>query len=242
MKLIRTAALALLAGAVVSSAIASESRPDAPPPAPTATAAYTAKILLPTNAYSRPGGGKVVERVATSASWAKGPQVLLVLQSKQLAGGVNWIRVQLPTRPNGASAWIRADFVRLTKVAWRITINRSTHVVRVLRDGKVQRAFLAVVGKSETPTPRGLFAVYEKVRQQDAQGFIGPWALHLTAHSDVLENFGGGPGRVAIHGRGPSSLGDPLGTSRSHGCIRIDSGNVIWMARVVPLGTPVEIS
>ncbi len=27
----------------------------------------------------------------------------------------------------------------------------------------------------------------------------------------------------------------------SHGCIRVDDPNIIWMARVVPLGTPVEI-
>ena len=51
--------------------------------------------------------------------------------------------------------------------------------------------------------------------------FYGPWALHLTALSDVLTTFDGGPGRIAIHGRGGSSLRDPLGTARSHGCIRI---------------------
>ena len=242
-RLIRPSLLVLvvaLAACGVAAAAADTSSP-APPPGPTPTLAYTAKILLPTDVYTRPGGGRVVEHVATIAAWAQGPQVFLVLASKRLANGVNWLRVQLPTRPNGASAWIREDFVRLSTTLWRISINRATHTIRVTRNGQLQRSFLAVVGKASTPTPRGLYAVYEKVHQQDESGFIGPWALHLTAHSDVFENFGGGPGRVAIHGRGPSSLGDPLGSSRSHGCVRIDNVNIIWMARVVPLGTPVEI-
>jgi lipoprotein-anchoring transpeptidase ErfK/SrfK len=43
-------------------------------------------------------------------------------------------------------------------------------------------------------------------------------------------SFGGGPGRVAIHGRDGTSLLDPLGSARSHGCIRIDNGPITWMA------------
>ena len=111
----------------------------------------------------------------------------------------------------------------------------------VYRDGRKQRSFQAVIGKPATPTPRGLYAIYEKLAQPDPKGFLGPWALHLTAFSDVLFNYGGGPGRVAIHGRDGTSLADPLGSSASHGCIRVDDANIIWMARVVPLGTPVLI-
>ena len=57
----------------------------------------------------------------------------------------------------------------------------------------------------------------------------------------MLLNYGGGPGRVAIHGRDGASLADPLGSSLSHGCVRVDDANIIWMARVIPLGTPVLI-
>jgi lipoprotein-anchoring transpeptidase ErfK/SrfK len=113
--------------------------------------------------------------------------------------------------------------------------------VTVYSNGRKQRSFTSVIGAPATPTPRGLYAIYEKLEQPDPKGFLGPWALHLTAFSDVLLNYGGGPGRVAIHGRDGTSLADPLGSSRSHGCIRVDDANVIWMARVVPLGTPVQI-
>ena len=57
----------------------------------------------------------------------------------------------------------------------------------------------------------------------------------------MLDNYGGGPGRVAIHGRGGDSLKDPLGTARSHGCVRVDNADVEWLARVVPRGTPVMV-
>jgi hypothetical protein len=68
-----------------------------------------------------------------------------------------------------------------------------------------------------------------------------PAALHRTAHSDVLEDYGGGKGRVAIHGRSGPLRADPLGSARSHGCVRIDNADVAWLARRATEGTPVEI-
>ena len=62
-----------------------------------------------------------------------------------------------------------------------------------------------------------------------------------TAFSDVLDDYGGGPGRIAIHGRGGASLRDPLGTARSHGCLRVANPDVSWLVRHVPRGTPVNI-
>ena len=110
------------------------------------------------------------------------------------------------------------------------------------RAGHLAHSFLAVVGKPSTPTPRGDFAVWEKVPEPDPTGFIGPWALHLTAHSDVLHRFGGGPGRVAIHGRDGASLLDPLGSARSHGCIRVADPDIRWLAGVVQDGVPVRVA
>ena len=43
------------------------------------------------------------------------------------------------------------------------------------------RAYKAVVGTRRWPTPKGLFAVSERVPQPDPAGFLGPWALLLTA-------------------------------------------------------------
>jgi lipoprotein-anchoring transpeptidase ErfK/SrfK len=97
-----------------------------------------------------------------------------------------------------------------------------------------------VIGAPSTPTPAGSFAVLEVVRQPKG-GVLGPWALHLTAHSNVLDNYGGGPGRVALHGRSGALLNDPLGTSRSHGCIRMPNAFVARLHDVAVEGTPVII-
>jgi lipoprotein-anchoring transpeptidase ErfK/SrfK len=65
--------------------------------------------------------------------------------------------------------------------------------------------------------------------------------LPLTAHSNVLKSFDGGDGQVALHGRGGASLLDPLGTARSHGCVRLADSAIEWIATHVPVGTPVSI-
>ncbi len=117
-------------------------------------------------------------------------------------------------------------------------ISLAARRVTLLHDGAVAASTSAVVGKPGTPTPRGRFAVAERVRQPDPHGFLGPWALLLTAHSDVLARFDGGPGRVAIHGRDGASLLDPLGSAASHGCIRVPDAFVRLLARDAREGTP----
>ena len=230
---------ALIAGAMLIALSAAPARA-ATPAAPTAKLAYTAKVMIATNVFKLPGKS-IKTRLPTHAQWGGGPNVLLVLDTRNYKGKT-WLRVALPDRPNGSSGWIREDFVRLSTSRWRVTIDRDSHLVTVYSDGRKQRSFLSVIGAPATPTPRGLYAIYEKLAQPNPKGFLGPWALHLTAFSNVLLNYGGGPGRVAIHGRAGTSLADPLGTSRSHGCIRVEDPNIIWMARVVPLGTPVLIT
>jgi hypothetical protein len=59
--------------------------------------------------------------------------------------------------------------------------------------------FSAVVGAPDTPTPTGLFAVSERISQPDPHGFYGPWVLLLTAYSNTLQHFDGGPGQISIH-------------------------------------------
>ena len=187
-----------------------------------------------------------MRRLGTSARWNGGPMALLVLGSTVDKEERRWLRVRLPERPNGTAGWIPADraVTRLTR--WRVVVDVDRRLVSLLRDGRPIRRWRAVVGAPGTPTPRGLFAIGERVRQPDRDDFIGSWALHLTAYSKVLDNFGGGPGTIGIHGRGGASLLDPLGSAASHGCIRIDNAAVEFLARRAlggnarpyPLSTP----
>ena len=57
----------------------------------------------------------------------------------------------------------------------------------------------------------------------------------------MLDDYGGGPGRVALHGRGGASLLVPLGSAASHGCIRVDSRQAAWLARKLRPGVPVTV-
>jgi lipoprotein-anchoring transpeptidase ErfK/SrfK len=179
--------------------------------------------------------------VGPGTSVAAEPQILLVLGSAYHRHR-EWLRVLLPIRPDGATGWIPRDNVELLHVRYWITVQKQTRTVTVYRDGAVVRRFKAVIGGPDTPTPDGLAAVYEVVRQPDPSGPLGPWALPLTSLSHVLHRFNGGPGRIAIHGRGAGTLQDPLGSARSHGCVRVDDGPLIWLAKHIPQGTPVQIS
>jgi hypothetical protein len=202
--------------------------------------AWIARVTATTSARTKPGGGSEVWLVPPETSWAHQPQRLMILETGH-AGDEGWLRVRLPLRRH-RSGWIRRDSASISHTGYWIKVQRGTRVVTVYSGGREVRHFRAVVGASATPTPIGLAAIYERVRQPDPRAFLGPWAMHLTAVSDVLDNYGGGPGRVAIHGRAGASLRDPLGSARSHGCIRVNNDDVAWLAKHVPAGTPVHLT
>ncbi|MDQ8043622.1 MAG: L,D-transpeptidase family protein [Patulibacter sp.] len=210
------------------------------PTAATRAVSYAARLVVPVTVRAKPSrSARRITSLKPFGSWNGGPVVLQIAQVK-MVGTVRWLRVRLPIRPNGATGWLPQSAVEVRKLRYRVIISRAAHSLTVLKDGKRVASTKVVVGAPGTPTPRGSFAVLEVVRQPKGED-IGPWALHLTAHSDVLENFGGGPGRVAIHGRSGDLLKDPLGTSRSHGCIRASNAFITYLHTVAVEGTPVEI-
>lgn len=199
-----------------------------------------ARIVAPTFARARLKSARRGWHISTETAWSRQPQTLLVLDATS-RDGREWVEVLLPVRPNGSAGWIPRHKVILRHSRYWIDVRTRSRRVTIYRDGDRVRRFRAVVGAPATPTPHGLAAIYERNPQPDPRAFLGPWALALTALSNVLEDYGGGPGRVAIHGRAGASLLDPLGSARSHGCIRINNRHISWMARKIPPGTPVRI-
>jgi lipoprotein-anchoring transpeptidase ErfK/SrfK len=179
--------------------------------------------------------GSVVPR---EAPW------LLVLRSARDRHGRCWVKVRLPSRPNAAAAWVRASRVVLQATSWRIVVSRRARTISLYRGGDRLRRFRIVIGAPPTPTPHGLFSIVD-VWRWNPRDFLGSYILPITAHSNVLQEFGGGDGRVGIHGRGGSSLLDPLGAARSHGCIRVSNGPISWIVRKVGAhrlpGIPVRV-
>jgi lipoprotein-anchoring transpeptidase ErfK/SrfK len=229
---------AALALCLAVSALATQPISAVSAPRPAVTGATVAKIVTTTNVRERPGSKRVLWRAAPQTR--SGNAMWLFVTGKRTTASGDWVRVQLPIRPNGAAGWVRADRVFLAQTHWRIVVSTGRRTLTLLRDGAVVKRARVVVGAPATPTPHGRFALYDTVAQRDPHGFVGSWILHLTAFSDVLDDFGGGPGRVAIHGRGGSSLRTPLGSAASHGCIRVDNELADLLARL-PLGTPVDI-
>jgi lipoprotein-anchoring transpeptidase ErfK/SrfK len=154
------------------------------------------------------------------------------------SGGTHWLKVMLPGRPNGLTGWIEQGGTYEAFTGWHIVVNTSDRRVWIYYHSRLQRTFQAVVGKPSTPTPSGSFFVQETVIMPASEGG-GPFALATSARSDVLHQFEGGPGQIGIHGR--DGLGGTLGTAESHGCVRLATADITWLAaRIVP-GVPVTI-
>jgi lipoprotein-anchoring transpeptidase ErfK/SrfK len=181
------------------------------------------------------------------AHWLSPSQApwLLVVGRAHSAESRCWLRVQLPWRPNNATGWINASNVVLEPTRWRIVVSTARRTLTLFRAGVSVHSVPVVIGKPSTPTPHGRFAVVWAIRWHPRM-FLGSWVLELTAHSNVLQRFDGGDGTVAIHGRGGTSLLDPLSSALSHGCIRLSNASIDWLVRTVGArqmpGTPVDIT
>lgn len=202
--------------------------------------ATIARILAPTLARPAAGSRRGGTLISPGTAWTQQSTALLVLGAAD-RDGEEWLRVLLPTRPDGSSGWVPRERVQLNRTPYWIEVHLGARMVDVYRSGSLIRDARAVVGAPATPTPTGLAAIYESVRQADPHNFDGAWVLPLTILSTALRHFEGGPGRIGIHGRAGTSLVDPLGSARSHGCVRVPNTFVSWLGRHLPIGTPVLI-
>jgi lipoprotein-anchoring transpeptidase ErfK/SrfK len=229
--------LALLALLTVVAAWTGEAH-SAPPPVVQASQRL-ATLLVSHEAFADPAQDSA--RLALVA--ARGPltgerTVLPVLGKKTEAGGIVWLHVMLPGRPNGRRGWIMQTKTVASNTRWHLVVDLSARRVVVYLGGYPVRSFPAVVGKPSTPTPQGRFFVEESVKLgPDDVG--APYALALSARSNVLQEFDGGPGQIALHGL--DNVGGTLGTAASHGCIRLADATVTWLAGRVGPGATVTV-
>jgi hypothetical protein len=203
------------------------------------TGTYTARILIGTAVMKRPGTKRRIWYARTFTKWSGGAQRLMVINSRMVKGKM-WLKLRLPIRPNKSAGWVPRDRVALAHTNRFVVVDKSERMLRIYANGRVIKRLRVVVGAPETPTPAGLFAIYDRVKQPDPKGFVGPWVLPLTAHSRQLRRYDGGPGLVAFHGRDGASLLDPLGTARSRGCIRMNNSRIRLMLKLYR-GTAVKI-
>jgi hypothetical protein len=149
-----------------------------------------------------------------------------------------WVRVYLPTRPNGSQGWVRKRAVKIYTNGYRVVVRLKSRKVNLWRGKRMLASYKAAIGTTSTPTPRGLFYVVELLRPSTPHGVYGPYAFGLSAHSNVHFSFAGGDGRVGLHGTNQPGL---IGSAVSNGCIRLRNHAVRRLAKKLPLGTPVHI-
>lgn len=208
-------------------------------PPPVRPAQELATLLAPHAVFSNIG----VRRARRSTLPATRPitggaTVVPVVRRFTTPDGVAWLRVRLPGRPNGSEGWIEQRGTVSSSTSWHVVVTTSTRRVIAYRAGRVVRSFTAIVGKPATPTPLGRFFVEESVDMRPNSAGA-PFALALSARSEVLQEFEGGPGQTAIHG--VRNLTGTLGTAASHGCVRLSDRAIGWLATKIGAGAPVTI-
>jgi lipoprotein-anchoring transpeptidase ErfK/SrfK len=245
-------AVALLSAAAIAWALkpeADSARSDSPDP-PVSSRAARASVPIPpgysvvahsrrasVDVYARPRNDRPI-RTLSNPTPTGDPLVLLVNWQRPRWTWPRWVEVRLPYRPNGSTGWVRSDGFRFLLDPFRVEIDLTGHRVSVWRGVRRVLHEEIGVGRALTPTPVGMYYIVQLIKTPDPGGLYGPYAFGLSAYSTVLTSFGGGPGQIGLHGTDRPEL---LGTDVSHGCIRMRNDAISKLARLLPLGTPVEI-
>ena len=160
-----------------------------------------------------------------------------VLVTEQRDG---WVKAILPIRPNNTEGWIAASSVTLSTTNYEIEINLANHTLVLNDSGKPVMEFSVALGTTETPTPVGRFYVTDPIDlTKKLDPIYGAYALGMSGYSEVLTSFRGGDGQLAIHG---GMWEAQAGTNPSNGCIRMLNDQIVQLASIVPLGTPVVVT
>ena len=165
------------------------------------------------------------------------PNALQVLRSKADSSGRLWVEVRLPVLPNGRVGWMRRQALGGYQSAnTHLVVDRGQLRAILYRNGKAVFAAPVGIGTASSPTPPGEFMIRNELTRY-ASPFYGPIAFGTTARSAVLTDWPGG-GFVGIHGTNEPQL---IPGRVSHGCIRLRNADMLRLAVLMPVGTPLTI-
>jgi lipoprotein-anchoring transpeptidase ErfK/SrfK len=182
-------------------------------------------------AYDAPGGTEI----AKVGFWYGYRMTMPIIEERG-----DWLRVMMPERPNGLTAWVQAGQVTRSTSPWRMVIDLSETRVSVYKDGNEAWRAPVGIGKDQTRTPTGSFFV--AVIEKPGPPGYGPIVLDLNAHSEDIQSWdGSGDAIIAFHGPfGAEDLIRAGGGKISNGCIRMLPEDQLKMDGIT-LGTPVDI-
>jgi lipoprotein-anchoring transpeptidase ErfK/SrfK len=200
---------------------------EVPPSTPLATP--TGEIA----AFDGPDGAQIT----TVGRWYGYPMTMPIVEDRGA-----WLRIMLPQRPNGSTAWVHREDVTLSTSEYRIVIRLPETKLTVYKDGFELFSAPVGIGKAATPTAPGSFFV--AIKEQPGPRGYGPVVLDTSGHSEAIRSWeGSGDAITAIHGPISASSDAQIGTTGariSNGCIRMHEADQRKLD-VIPLGTPVDI-
>jgi lipoprotein-anchoring transpeptidase ErfK/SrfK len=163
--------------------------------------------------------------------------IVLVLGHRADRAGRLWVRVRLATLPNGRTGWVpRSALGGYGTVDTRLVVDLRRLTATLLRRGRpIFRAHVGV-GQARWPTPRGEFYIRNRLTRF-ASATYGPLAFGTSARSAHLTDWPDG-GFIGIHGTDQPQL---IPGRISHGCIRMRNQDILALARLMPIGTPLAI-
>lgn len=147
-----------------------------------------------------------------------------------------WLEVSLPLRPNESKGWIKADDVNLYPTNISIDVDLDARWLTVYDKDATVISAPVVIGTPATPTPKGNFFVTDLI--PNPGGPFGTYAFGLSGRSNVLNEFAGGDGQIAIHGTNQPQL---MTTASSHGCVRVTNETANRLAKGATVGIPIHI-
>jgi hypothetical protein len=218
----------MTSAAVLGAAVAALGGMQAPPSEPTYEIAH---VQGSTALYGRPNGA-VVARLGEGTEFGS-PQTLGVLRHRG-----KWLAVVSTKQPNGRVSWVRERAVRLTETHISVRLDVSRRSLTLKRGTEVVARMTVAVGRPSSPTPRGRFAVTDKLSGYTYGPYYGCCIVALSAHQPYLPAGWTGGDRIAVHGTNVSSS---IGLASSAGCPRASDADLRVLMRRVPLGAPVFI-
>ncbi len=163
--------------------------------------------------------------------------IVPILGRRQDGSGAIWVKVRVPALPQNREGWVpRVALGGYALVHTRLVVDLERLRATLYSHGKRIYQAPIGIGKAGSPTPRGEFYVRNELSAYRSS-FYGPVAFGTSARSSALTDWPAG-GFIGIHG---TDRPDLLPGRVSHGCIRMRNDDILRLARIMPVGTPLTI-
>jgi lipoprotein-anchoring transpeptidase ErfK/SrfK len=196
-----------------------------------------APVVRAATALARPERGAPAVAAVSTRTPEDTANIVLVIGRRVDATGRLWVRARLATLPNGRTGWLpRSALGGYGTVDTELRVDTARLTATLLARGRPVLRAPVGIGQPRWPTPRGRFYVRNELTKF-AGATYGPLAFGTSARSAVLTDWPAG-GFVGIHG---TDRPDLIPGRISHGCIRMRNPDILRLARLMPVGTPLTV-